>query len=89
MLGAVVYSYNYSVGDNVGEYTVTVTGVAQTDNYSVTYKTGKLIVSPKTLTENDVVWYDELGGAQLGADGRFVYEYAAGLMRRPYAASGS
>lgn len=87
VLGAVVYSYNYSVGDNVGEYTVTVTGVAQTDNYSVTYKTGKLIVSPKTLTENDVVWYDELGGAQLGADGRFVYEYAAGVMRRPYAAS--
>ena len=87
MLGALNYSYNYTAGDSVGWYTISVTGAASSDNYTITYKPGKLTVTPRALTAEDIEWLDKRNGSSLPASGRFSYVYASGECRCPYAQS--
>ena len=87
VLGALNYSYNYTAGDSVGGYTISVTGAASSDNYTITYKPGKLTVTPRTLTAEDIEWLDKRNGSSLPASGRFSYVYASGEYRCPYAQS--
>lgn len=83
VLGTLNYTYGTVAG--VGEYTITVTGATSTDNYNVTYKNGKLTVTPYTLTAEDISWFDKQGGTALGESGKFTYVYLAGTEHKPYA----
>ena len=47
--GALVYSYNYKQYGNVGEYTITPSGLAA-DNYEIEFVAGKLSVEPKAVS---------------------------------------
>jgi len=46
--GEIEYSYNYNVGDNVGDYVITISGLSS-DNYNISYQTGKLIVGKSDI----------------------------------------
>ena len=46
----ITYTFSRTEGDNIGEYTITPTGDAVQGNYSVTYATGKLIITRATAT---------------------------------------
>lgn len=46
--GSLSYEYNYSIYGNVGDYTITPKGLSS-DNYEITFVSGKLKVNPKSL----------------------------------------
>ncbi len=82
VLGTLTYTYGAITG--VGTVSITISGAAATDNYTITYKTGTLTVTPYTLRAEDVQWYDKAGGTLLGG-GKFEYTYIPGTMQQPYA----
>ena len=82
ILGNIVYEFESIT--KVGVYVITITGNSQSDNYDITYKTGKLTVTPYVLTEDNVKWYDAKDGNPLEGD-KFVYTYKAGTIQQPYA----
>ena len=47
--GSLSYAYNYTQYGNVGEYTITPSGLTS-DNYDISFVAGTLTVNPKTLT---------------------------------------
>ena len=53
--GALVYSYNYKQYDNIGEYTITPSGLTS-DNYEITFVDGMLTVEPKEVT---IIWGEQ------------------------------
>ena len=83
VLGTLTYTYGAITG--VGTVSITISGAAATDNYTITYKTGTLTVTPYTLRAEDVQWYDKAGGTLLGGSGKFEYTYIPGTMQQPYA----
>ena len=79
LTGGLEYSYDYTQGGNAGKYTITPYGYGSA-NYDITYKTGTLTVTPKTIT---VTWYDD---ETLGSQ-TFVYPND-GKYYAPYAVAG-
>lgn len=53
--GSLSYEYNYSIYGNVGDYTITPKGLSS-DNYEITFVSGKLKVNPKSLI---FIWSSE------------------------------
>ena len=51
--GTLEYTYNYKIGDNVGEYSITPNGLSA-DNYQIIYVPGKLTVTPQTISSSSV-----------------------------------
>ena len=49
---AISYSFNRETGEDIGTYTITPTGDASQNNYSVTFVPGTLTIEPKTLAAN-------------------------------------
>ena len=62
--GALVYSYNYKQYGNVGEYSITPSGLTS-DNYEITFVDGKLTVEPKELT---IIWGEQTSFVYDGED---------------------
>ncbi len=83
ILGA--FAFSYETIDGVGEYVITISGATSAENYNVVYKSGKLIVTPYVISENDIIWLDKEGGTALGSSGKFEYTYTAGVMMQPHA----
>ena len=78
-------SYSYETITKVGVYKITVSGNTSSKNYKeIKYETGKLTVTPYTLTANNVQWLDKKDGAP-ATEGKFVYTYKAGTLNQPYA----
>ena len=48
LTGTLQYDYDYTLGDNVGDYTITPKGLTA-GNYEITFVPGKLTVNPKAI----------------------------------------
>ena len=53
LTGAIAFETNYTRGNNVGDYTITSSGV-EAANYAITFVNGKLTVNPKSATSDDI-----------------------------------
>ena len=52
-LSVIDYTLNRETGEDIGTYTITPTGDASQNNYSVTFAPGMLTITPKTLVAHD------------------------------------
>ena len=79
----------------VGDYTIVVSGEAETDNYTITYENGKLIITEKnvqTITASDVtLTYGDTAkiNATTNGDGTISYTVATGTDVITVAADGT
>ena len=74
LTGTLGYDYDYTQYGNVGEYTITPKGYIS-DNYDITYKTGKLTVQPKEVS---LTWNNHT--SRVWGDGKTVTATATGMV---------
>ncbi len=74
LTGTLSYDYSYAQYGNVGDYTITPKGYTS-DNYQITYKTGKLTVGKK---EVGLIWVNHTG--RVWGDDKTVTATATGTV---------